>query len=213
MGSGVSELKGGDKGGTRLMSYKATVDLSALPTPPPPAPDTKPLIELVEYYPNTRGEDIKHKANARYLGVIERASDGFTTLSIKADSATRAHNIEVGSVYAITYQGKRTVLRTPWGRWKIRAAEIRSLLEGELEDWAKPYFDPASPKFFKREEGYVDQTDPDAERKYRRVVLGEQPVNRARREATELAQQGGCAVFLGVGLVSAIILGGYRLLA
>lgn len=209
----MSELKGGDKSVTRLMVYKATVDLSDLPTPSESAPETKPLIDLVEYYPNTRGEDVKHKANARYLGVIERASDGFTTLSIKADSATRAHNIEVGSVYAITYRGKRTVLRTPWGRWRIRAAEIRSLLEGELEPWAKPYFDPASPKFFKREEGYVDQTDPDAERKYRRVVWGEQPVNRAKREATDLAQRGGCAVFLVVGLVSSIVLWGWRLLA
>jgi len=165
-----------------------------------------PILDLVEYYPNTRGDDVKHKAKAEYLGVIERASDSYTMLSIRTADAKRAHNIEVGQVNAITVRGQRRVLQTPWGRWRIRAAEIRQVMEGELEDWAKPYFDATSPTYYRREPGYEDQRDNDAERKYRRLILSEAPPS--RRAAAQAPEPQGCAVALMVGVVTVLALAG-----
>jgi hypothetical protein len=165
------------------------------------------VLDLVEYYPSTRGEDVKHKAQAIYGGVVERASDGFTVLRLTSPSASRAHQIEVGSVYAITLNGRRHVLQTSWGRYRVRAQEIRRIIEGEVEEWARPYFDPASEKWFKRAPDYEDQTDPDAERKHSRLVLGE-PVARGRssRTQTQAAPPAGCAVVM-VGAL-ALFVGG-----
>lgn len=163
------------------------------------------VLDLVEYYPSTRGDDIKHKHQVEYLGVVERASDGFCVLRVRAAGASRAHQMEVGDVYAISVHGRRSIMQTPRDRWKIRAQEIKQLVEGEVEEWAKPYFDPASDKWFKRAPDYRDETDDDGERKYRRLILGEQPPGRRSTAARPQAPApAGCAVFLvaGVGLLS-----------
>jgi hypothetical protein len=156
-------------------------------------------LDLVEYYPSTRGDDVKYKSGVEYLGVIERASDGFTVLSIRSPGAARAHNIEVGQVYAITLKGCRYVLKTPWGRWRVRAAEIKHLIDGELDEWAVPYLDPDSPKFYEREADYEDQTDADAERAYRRRFMAEVPPRRGASAKPEPGVAQGCAVILLLG--------------
>jgi 1,2-phenylacetyl-CoA epoxidase PaaB subunit len=166
----------------------------------------------VEYYPSTRGEDVKHKVGAVYLGVIERASDGFTVLSIRTPDAKRAHNIEVGQVYAVTVRGQRHVLATPWSRWRVRSAEIRRLVEGDLEEWAKPYFDPASHKYFRRQPDYEEQTDAAAEQKHRRLVVGERHSRRNRGSAREQHEGSGCLMILMLLLVGGLIAAGLHFL-
>ena len=124
------------------------------------------IVLSVEYEPNTRGERLHKKTDQIYVCVGPRKSDGFTCLTIEPPQGGRRHNIYVGSVYAITIRGRRHVLETPWERWRIRAQEIVKLIVGHFtEDWAAEYFDPASPKYFKRTPDYEPQVDPEVERR------------------------------------------------
>jgi hypothetical protein len=173
--------------------------LSATDEPSVDAGTSSVVLDLLEYYPNTRGDEVRYKKGATYLGVIERSSDGFTVLSL--GGGTRAHNIQVGEVYAVTCRGVRHRLATPPERWRLRSAEIRRVVEGVVEDWARPYFDPASPQYFKSQPDYRLPTDDDAERSYRRKILGEPvPKRRARAEPEAPVRAGGCLVVFGVFL-------------
>jgi hypothetical protein len=92
----------------------------------------QPLID-VEYL--TAGGTMRTatKRGQIYCGVVERPSDGLTCLAILDPGATRCHLIEVGHVAAINgYE-----LATDPDRWRTRAQEIRLLVEGECEEWAK----------------------------------------------------------------------------
>lgn len=110
----------------------------------------------VEYEPSTRAGRIARKNGQIYVGIGLRASDGITVLKIRAPGSTKNHNIEVGQLYAVTVNGRRHVLETPWERWRLREQELRALLDGGFnESWAAEYFDPASPKYFKRTYGNV----------------------------------------------------------
>jgi len=143
---------------------------------------------------------VRHKANVEYQGVIERASDGFTVLSL--GGRKRVHNVQVGEVYAITFRGVRHVLQTPPERWRIRSAEIRRIVEGFTEEWAEPYFDITSSQHFKAQPDHRDLRDNDAERLYRRRVLGEMPSRKPVAAPTPSAS--GCALVLCAGLALAL---------
>lgn len=99
-----------------------------------------------------------------YLGIIERKSDGATVLSVRKSGAARAFNIETGRVISIAAHGREWRPETHSSRWMLRAAEIRAFVEGtELEDWAKPYFDPHHEKYHRnrsRDEADAFQTSP-----------------------------------------------------
>lgn len=97
-----------------------------------------PVILTVEYYAGRW--TMTEIAGVRYLGVIERASDGFTVLSVKRVGGPRAFNIQVGEVYALTLHGQRHILKTPSERHRIRAQEIKLIVEGRRDDWSDPYF-------------------------------------------------------------------------
>ncbi len=88
-----------------------------------------------------------------YLGISPRKSDGFTVLSVRKAGASRAFNIEVDNVVSVAAHGQTFKPLAPAGRWRLRAAELRAFIEqAPLEEWARPYFDPASDKYFGREE-------------------------------------------------------------
>jgi hypothetical protein len=107
------------------------------------------LIDI-EYMPNGSKLEYVRKRGLIYIAVGPRPSDGFTVLKIRSPGASKNHNIEVGAVYAVTVGGRRHVLETPNGRWKLRAQELRHLLGEPIEDWTVEYFNSASPKYFKR---------------------------------------------------------------
>lgn len=120
------------------------------------------VIDLVEYDPLAAVDRVAVKRDQLYLGVRERKGDGITCLGIRNRGAERGHNIEVGLVLALTVRGQRHVLATPPGRYRIRSQEIVRIVEGQFsEDWAAPYFDPSSPKFWGREpEPEPERADP-----------------------------------------------------
>ena len=198
-------------------SVHVTVDLSTLPAgetdvvPPAKSPEaaTPVILDLVEYY--TPSDFISHKQRVQYQGVVERASDGFTALRIMVPGAQRAQQIEVGNLYALTINGRRVVLQSPRDRWRIRAQEVRREVEGQIDEWAKPYFDPGFDKWFKRAPNYRDETDEEAERKYRRLILGEQPAKRSSTARAKTPEPQGCAVFLFAG--AGLLLGGTFLIS
>ena len=85
--------------------------------------------------------------NVAYLGVIARKSDGFTTLSVRKPGSSKAFNIETGRVVSIGLYGRVWQPEAHYSRWALRAAEIRAFVERtELEEWARPYFDPRHEK-------------------------------------------------------------------
>jgi hypothetical protein len=155
-------------------------------------------LDRVEYYPHTRGDEVRCKVNAAYLGVIERASDGMTVLSIRGPSSSRAHNIEVGQVYAITVAGQRHVLQTPSERWRIRAAEIGWVVTREREEWAAPYFDPRSPKYYRAAADYESPTDETAEARHFRATPG--------RPQAHVPEDQGCATVFAAIVVGWVVL-------
>lgn len=90
-----------------------------------------------------------------YLGVIARKSDGFTTLSVRKPGAAKAFNIETGRVISITAHGREWRPEAHSSRWTLRAAEVRAFVERkDLEEWARPYFDPQSEKYHGRRPRY-----------------------------------------------------------
>ena len=124
------------------------------------------LIDI-EDMPNGGKLEYVRKRGQIYIAVGPRSSDGFTVLKIRSPGASKNHNIEVGAVYAVTVGGRRHVLETPNGRWKLRAQELRHLLGEPIEDWAVEYFNSASPKYFKRASDYVPEIDASLEAAFR----------------------------------------------
>lgn len=159
--------------------------------------ESDPAILTVEYYAGRW--TITEIAGAQYLGVIERASDGFTVLSIKRMGGQRAFNIQVGEVYAITLDGHRHVLKTPSERFRIRGQEIKLVVEGKRDDWSDPYFNPSSPKRYDRQPDYSLFTDHEHEAKRNRpkgTRVG------PSRSTSGVEPGAGCAPILAAGLVA-----------
>jgi hypothetical protein len=152
------------------------------------------VIDSVEYLPETgKYAELRERGPFSYVGIGPRSSDGWTCLTLRASGASRNFNITVGYLYALTVRGKRHVLEVPDERWKIKAEEIRFLIEGKREDWAAPYFDPTSPSYFKHQPGYRSPYDPEHEALRR--AKKERPTV-SRRAARAEPQPTGCAVLL-----------------
>lgn len=150
----------------------------------------------VEYLAGGNRFEFVRKRGRTYKGIIRHRDGGITCLAIRAPAGTRNHYIEVGNVYAITRDGTRHVLETPNGRWKLRAQEIHKLLDGNFsEDWAADYFDPASPLYFKREQGYEPEIDQELEAKF---------ATSHTAESTGPPQGAGC--FEAIGLAVLVVL-------
>ncbi len=108
------------------------------------------VLDLVEYFPPgmLSGPRIE-KRHQIYYGAGPRRSDGMHCLSIMSPGGERRHNIEVGSLVAITFGGQRHLLNVPPERFRIRSQELVRIVEGDFsEEWARPYFDPGSPKYY-----------------------------------------------------------------
>ena len=170
----------------------------------------------VEYYGRGRSERVQRKEYQLYLGVEENPSSGMTCLVIKdvlndQGGYGRRHFIEVGSVYAIALTTNisawdRYVLRTPPGNWKIRAQEIKLIVEGKVDDWAKEYFDPNSDKFFEREWAGSRNINPQVEARYGSKYFNKAAGLNADGELTP-RRSGGCMVFvaaIGFGLMATV---------
>lgn len=100
----------------------------------------QPLFD-VRYLAGGNTHRLAIKRRQAYCGVVERPSDGITCLAIHNPGSARRHLIEVGHVDAIN--GRE--LATDPGRWLTRAQEIRLVVEGECEEWAKGRIRAAKP--------------------------------------------------------------------
>ena len=160
-----------------------------------------PVILTVEYYAGRW--TMTEIAGVHYLGVIERASDGFTVLSVKRPGGQRAFNVQVGEVYAVTVFGRRHILKTPSERHRIRAQEIKLIVEGKRDEWSDPYFDPTSPKRYDRQADYSDPTDQEHEAKRNRPKGTSAP----RRREPDVEPGAGCAPMLALGFVGVWLTG------
>ena len=159
-------------------------------------------ITTVEYLPeNGMNFDNVTRGPYSFVGVGLRKSDGYTVLSLRAPEAKRVFNIPVGNVYAITIDGKRHVMETPFYSWSLRAAELRRIIEGFTEVWVVDYFDPNSPKYFKHQIGDKPIHLMD---NYRRIEREERAKKNAVRKASS-AQSAGCTGVLAI--VSMVPLG------
>jgi len=161
-------------------------------------------IDAVEYLPeNGSTVELRERGPFTYVGIGPRASDGWTCLTLRSPGASRNFNVTVGYVYAITIRGTRHVLETPDERWKLRAEELRGLIESRREEWAATYFDRSSPSYFKAQSDYVSPYDPEYEmaRQRRQDRPSQARSSAARRKVADQQEAGGC-----VGMILILLL-------
>src|SRR4051812_13167992 len=111
----------------------------------------KPILLNAVEYRSERGGDLRRKGPVLYVGIRPRSSDGHMCLMVRAPHARRNFNIPVACVEALTTKkGVRHALEVPADNWKLRAEEVRFIVEKTREAWALEAFDPNSASYFKK---------------------------------------------------------------
>jgi len=111
----------------------------------------KPILLNAVEYRSERGGDLRSKGPVLYVGIRPRSSDGHMCLMVRAPHARRNFNIPMASVEAVTTKkGVRHPLEVPAENWRLRAEEVRWIVEKTREPWAHDAFDPDSASYFKQ---------------------------------------------------------------